>query len=134
MSGTFPALEVPVVRTANLRGALAHYRAVLGFEVQQEITGVLGIVRLGPALLQLWQCPGPVPPRVLRVQVSGLFRLYGQLAGRTGIRLAPPQLRPWGAWEFSLDDGLGNSLVFVQWASAGAAAAGGQPGREQRAS
>jgi hypothetical protein len=45
-----------------------------------------------------------------------IFQLHARPARHARALLdAPPQLRPWGAWEFRLTDIDGNRLVFVQW-------------------
>lgn len=115
-----------VVRARDLRTLLAHYRWVLGFELLQEVAGVLAIVRRGGLLLQLWQGRAH-GPQVCAVPLDGeacVFRLHAELAAvaRSALVEDAPRLRAWGAWEFSLCDPQGNRLVFSQWAVRGAEA------------
>ena len=50
-------MAVPAVCTSNLRSSLVYYRDAWGFEVKQEVPGVLAVVQHGPVRLQLWQRP-----------------------------------------------------------------------------
>ncbi|MCJ0763786.1 VOC family protein [Variovorax terrae] len=124
----------PVLATPRLARALAHYREVLGFELLQEIPGVLGFVRGAGITLQLWQRPGPVQPVRCRVPLDGapgaIFESHARLARQSrGCVSQAPRLRPWGAWEFSLTDGDGHCITLAQWAAADARAPAGLPSR-----
>lgn len=121
MTELLPVMAVPVVRAANLGMLVAHYRDTLKFTVVQEVRGVVAFVTHGPVRLQLWQSGGQTPCDC-RVQLDGrganLFQVHASLARHARAALAEqsPQLKPWGAWEFSLVDSEGNRLIFVQWA------------------
>jgi hypothetical protein len=116
-----PVMAVPVVRASNLGLLVKHYRDVLKFAVVQEVRGVVAFVKHGPVCLQLWQSGGKTRGDC-RVQLNGrganLFQLHVSLArhARAALVEESPQLKPWGAWEFSLIDSEGNRLIFMQWA------------------
>lgn len=114
------AMSVPAVCTPNLTQLLAYYRDQLGFQVIQEVRGVLAFVQHGPVRLQLWQWAGKFQgDRRIRLdgQDANVFQVHASLAQRARSALGEdaPSLRPWGAWEFSLIDVEGNRLIFVQW-------------------
>lgn len=113
----------PVVHSRNLARLLAHYRATLGFELLQEITGVVAVLRKGSLRLQLWQSSDAAPRdcSILLEQRTSVFQLYADLAkvARSAMVDDCPRLRPWGAWEFTMCDPEGNRLVFSQLASGG---------------
>lgn len=121
MTELVPAMTVPAVCTPNLAQLLAYYRDQLGFQVAQEVRGVLAFLRHGPVRLQLWQRTGQ-SLRDCRIQLDGqgcnVFQVHARLAqhARSALGEDAPKLRPWGAWEFSLTDIEGNRLIFVQWA------------------
>jgi hypothetical protein len=120
MTELVPSLTVPTLCTTNLARLLAHYRDELGFDVVQQIPGVVAFIRNGPASLQLWQRASGIA-RDCRIRLDGqdanVFRLHARLAqhARRALGEDAPMLRPWGAWEFSLIDIEGNRLTFVQW-------------------
>jgi len=121
MTELVPTMTVPALCTANLAQLLAHYRDEWGFEVVQHVPGVVAFVRHGPVSLQLWQRAGRFQ-RDCRIRLDGqdanVFQVHARLArqARRALGEEAPQLRPWGAWEFSLTDIEGNRLIFVQWA------------------
>lgn len=121
MTELVPAMAVPAVCTPHLSSLLAHYRDELGFEVIQQVPGVLALVQHGPVRLQLWQRAGRFQ-RDCRIRLDGqdanVFQVHARLAqhARGALGEEAPSLRPWGAWEFSLTDAEGNRLIFVQWA------------------
>jgi len=109
-----------VVRARDLRTLLAHYRWVLGFELLQEVAGVLAIVRRGGLLLQLPQGRSH-GPQVCPVPLDGEASPHHQPEAHdahdaSALVEDAPRLQAWGAWEFSLCDPQGNRLVFSQWA------------------
>lgn len=112
----------PIVGTIDLRAAVADWCDGLGFERVQQVPGVLALLRLGMAQVQLWQCADwPAgSAAVARGELpGGLFDLHARIARRARERLdGPPRLHPWGAWEFSLRDAEGNRVTFVEWALA----------------
>lgn len=120
MTELVPAMTVPAVCTPNLMQLLAYYRDQLGFQVIQEVRGVLAFVQHGPVRLQLWQRAGQFR-RDFRIRLDGqgcnVFQVHARLAqhARGALGEDAPRLRPWGAWEFSLTDIEGNRLIFVQW-------------------
>lgn len=119
-NAVLPALAVPVLRTPDLARTLAHYRKALGFQPAQHVPGVVALLRHGPLRLQLWQCAGLPGPETCRVPLDGsladVFDIHQRLACNARAFLdGAPRLKPWGAWEFSLTDGEGNRLMFVQW-------------------
>lgn len=124
----------PVVRTGDLGAALADWRDHLGFEVLQEIPGVLAILQLGQAQLQLWQRAAWPQGRceIARGELpSGLFDLHARIARRARDRLdGPPRLHPWGSWEVSVCDVHGNRVTFVEWAVQAAGKGPAQPRQE----
>jgi hypothetical protein len=83
MPALIPTMAVPVVCTSMLRDLLAYYRDAWGFEVKQEVPGVLAVVQHGPVRLQLWQRPDAVPGNLsitLQGSVTELFELHARLA------------------------------------------------------
>lgn len=111
---------LPVVHSRNLAGLLAHYRATLGFELLQEISGVVAVLRKGSLRLQLWQS-GDTSPRACSIPLerrTSVFQLYADLAkvARSAMVDDCPRLRPWGTWEFTMCDPEGNRLTFRQMA------------------
>jgi hypothetical protein len=109
---------IPVVHARELKALLAYYRKVLRFELLQEISGVVAVLRKGQLRLQLWQSP-PLAPQTCTIPVrqrSGVFQLYAELAkvARSAIVEECPRLRAWGAWEFSICDPQGNVLTFTE--------------------
>lgn len=120
MTELVPAMTVPAVCTPNLAQLLAYYRDQLGFQVIQEVRGVLAFIQHGPVRLQLWQRAGKFQGDC-RIRLDGqdanVFQVHARLAqhARSALGEEAPRLRPWGAWEFSLTDIEGNRLIFVQW-------------------
>lgn len=97
---------------------MAYYRRILQFELLQEISGVIAIVRKGSLQLQLWQS-GEGAPRNCTIKLgvrSSVFQVYADLAkvARSAMVEDCPRLRPWGAWEFVMCDPEGNRLTFSQ--------------------
>lgn len=124
MPPIFPAMAVPVVCTPSLRRALADYRDVLGFQVVQQLPGVLAVLQQGSVRLQLWQRPDAFPGDchiTLQGSVTEIFELHARLTchSRGPVQTQTPRLQPWAAWEFSLNDAQGNRLTFIQWAVTG---------------
>jgi catechol 2,3-dioxygenase-like lactoylglutathione lyase family enzyme len=114
-----PTLAVPVLRTPFLARLTAFYQEVFGFELVQQVPGVVSVLRQGPVRLQLWQyARGDRDGRVLLSADACIFALHAGLArrGRAFLREHAPQLKCWGCWEFSLIDIDGNCLVFAQGA------------------
>jgi len=109
-----------VVHSRNLAGLLAHYRGTLRFELLQEISGVVAVLRRGSLRLQLWQSSGTAPREcsIPLEQRASVFQLYADLAkvARSAMVDDYPCLRPWGAWEFTMCDPEGNRLIFSQLA------------------
>jgi hypothetical protein len=109
-----------VLRTPCLARLTAFYRDAIGFQVAQHIPGVVSLLRHGAFRLQLWQsAQGPAACCIpLDRQEVCIFQLHARIArqARGLLGEAWPQLKPWGAWEFSLVDIEGNRLAFVQWA------------------
>lgn len=119
MPSLIPTMAIPAVCTSNLRGLLPYYRDSCGFDVKQEVPGVLAVLQRGLVRLQLWQQPAAVP-RDLRITLQGslaeFFKLHAGLARHCRPEEAEtPRLQPWAAWEFSLTDAEGNRLTFVRW-------------------
>lgn len=128
---------ITVIRTPNLKRALADYTGVLGFTCHQHIPGVFALLNHGPLALQIWAC-GAVPrrwenpdandcafaPEHHSVAVSHIHALHASLR-RSASRVSPasalrvdaggPELRPWGAWEFAFQDIDGHVLHCVDW-------------------
>lgn len=120
MTELVPAMAVPAVGTPNLAQLLAYYRDQLGFQLIQEVRGVVALIQHGPVRLQLWQRAGKLGGDC-RIRLDGhdanVFQVHASLAqhARSTLGEVVPMLRPWGAWEFSLTDAEGNRLIFVQW-------------------
>lgn len=120
MTELVPAMTVPAVCTPDLTRLLAYYRDRLGFQVIQEVRGVLALIQHGPVRLQLWQRAGEFQGDC-RIRLDGhqanVFQVHARLAqnARSALGEKAPRLRPWGAWEFNLTDIEGNRLIFVQW-------------------
>ena len=131
VSQLLPKMRVPALCTTNLKKLLAFYRDALGFQVLQQVPGVLALLRHGSVRLQLWQqhCAAQTI-RTIRIELEeeDVFQLHTRMARheRSATADEAPRLQPWGAWEFSLIDAEGNRLVFVQWDIAGLAAAHAQ--------
>ncbi len=130
---------VPILHAARLDAAVQDYTGAMGFEIVQYVPGVLAVLRIGEVHLYLWQHgadvqngkPVTFKPGHHRVAVTSAFDAHtgllctlnkprnGAVAGelaRLPCRLSgPPQLQPWGAWEFSLTDADGNVLDMVEW-------------------
>ena len=140
------AMPTPIW-TPKLSAAVEDYCSVMGFDLVQQITGVFALLRLGDLHLQLWQ-RGAQPgrweqaldvlkklsrPHHYRVVLDSPFEVYdalqsavrmhanGPLAPEHQRLSGPPQLQPWGTWEFTLTDADGNVLRFVQWVSSAVA-------------
>lgn len=146
-TAVLPVLAIPVLHTPDLARTLAHYRQVLGFQLAQQVPGVVALLRHGPLQLQLWQCAGLSGPQTCRIALDGgpadVFGIHQRLAASARACLdGAPCLRPWGAWEFSLTDGEGNRLMFVQWvvgsplaeAPVASGEGGAAPGNDRRRS
>lgn len=122
MTELVPAMSIPAICTPDLTRLLAYYRDGLGFQVCQEVRGVLALIEQGAVRLQLWQRAGKFQGDC-RIRLDGqdanVFQVHARLAqhARGALGEAAPRLRPWGAWEFSLTDVEGNRLIFVQWAA-----------------
>lgn len=109
---------IPVVHARELKALLAYYRKVLRFELLQEVSGVVAVLRKGSLRLQLWQSSWAAP-RACTIPVwqgRGVFQLYADLAkvARSAIVEECPRLKAWGAWEFSMCDPEGNVLTFSE--------------------
>ncbi|MES2938679.1 MAG: hypothetical protein V4864_13415 [Pseudomonadota bacterium] len=110
-------LPVPVLRTASLARSAAWYAGVPGFAPAQVVPGVVALLRLGDARLQLWQSLHAAPQDLsiaLGGGPTGVFDCHARIAraARAWIRQAPV-LTPWGTWEFTLADLDGNLLRFA---------------------
>lgn len=145
---TLPASDLmmatlPLLITPQLARAVSHYRDEMGFEVVQHVAGVVALLRLGDVTIYLWQRASddlvqrhaPFKPGQHRAMIACAFKVHAkamealklrcvtQLAGTDWPELqrlsGPPQLQSWGAWEFSIIDGDGNVLHFVQWVTSG---------------
>lgn len=112
---------LPVVHARDLKALISYYNKVLRFELLQEISGVIAVLRKGSLQLQLWQS-GERASRQCTIhlrQLPGVFAVYADLANvaRSAIVDQHPCLRPWGAWEFTMCDPQGNRLTFSQSAA-----------------
>lgn len=108
----------PILRTRNLRQLVTFYVEALDFRVVQMVPDVVALLACGPFQIQLWQSQR-ASGRCLATLAAGagtIFDLHARLArhGRSLLSGAP-QLKVWGAFEFSLVDYEGNQLVFLQW-------------------
>lgn len=111
----------PVIHARDLRTLREHYRRVQRFELLQEISGVVAILRRGALTLQLWQS-GECAARNCTIRLdrsANVFQLFSELAkvARSALVEECPRLRPWGAWEFTLCDPQGNALTSSQSAT-----------------
>lgn len=109
--------SLPVVHARNLARLLAYYRQILKFELVQEITGVVAVLRKGTLRVQLWQSADTVRRDCsITLQRASVFQLYSDLArvARSAMVDDCPRLHTWGAWEFTMCDPEGNRLTFSQ--------------------
>lgn len=108
----------PTLRTRNLQQLVTFYVEALDFRVVQLVPHVVALLSCGPLRIQLWQskCASGRCVATLAAGRSTIFDLHAQLAryGRS-LLSGPPELRAWGAFEFSLVDLEGNQVVFLQW-------------------
>lgn len=127
----------PVIRTPDLKRALADYTGRLGFTCRQHIPNVLALLDHGPLILQLWAC-GATPgrweqpdrcqpsfaPEHHSIAVHHIHALHASMrrsATRTKgqkeqrLELSEPRLQPWGAWEFCFQDMDGHVVHCVDW-------------------
>lgn len=108
----------PVIHASDLSTLREHYNRVLRFELLQEISGVVAVLRRGTLTLQLWQS-GERAGTTCKIQLdrgANVFQVFAGLAqvARSALVEECPRLRPWGAWEFTLYDPQGNALIFSQ--------------------
>lgn len=108
----------PVIHARDLGTLREHYRRVLRFELLQEISGVVAVLRRGALTLQLWQS-GDRAGTTCTIRLdrdANVFQVFAALAkvARSALVEEWPRLRPWGAWEFTLYDPQGNALTFSQ--------------------
>jgi catechol 2,3-dioxygenase-like lactoylglutathione lyase family enzyme len=110
---------IPIVRTAHLPRLVAFYVEALGFRLVQQVPHVVALLACGPVRLQLWQSPCAGGRCVLTLDGAGgnVFAVHAHLRrlGRHLLSGNGPELKPWGAWEFTLTDLDANQLVFMQW-------------------
>jgi hypothetical protein len=111
---------IPIVRTTHLRRLVVFYVEALGFRVLQEVPHVVALLAHGRLRLQLWQSDFAGSRCAITLDGAGatIFDVHTRLAkvGRHLLSGNAPQLKPWGAWEFTLTDLDANQLVFLQWA------------------
>lgn len=120
------------VRTPEMARALRFYRDTLGFDVASHIPQVAAVLRRDATQLVLMEVgarPGrferperpfdgePFRPGTYRIatgQLHKLFRLLRPGLVRSSQAAACVVWQPWRAWELSLLDADGNSVVFMQ--------------------
>lgn len=112
-------MTAPILRTRNLDQLVTFYVEALDFRVVQKVPHVAALLSCGAFQIQLWKsdCANGRCVATLAAGTHTIFDLHARMAkhGRS-LLSGPPELRAWGAFEFSLVDFAGNHLVFLQWA------------------
>jgi len=105
---------MPELPLADVPAGVAHYRDVLGFQVnyQQDDIAVMDRDRVRVLLIARTEKHGGIGS--CYVYVESADALYTELVGKGANVQGPPISRPWGLREFRVLDPEGNQLTFGQ--------------------
>jgi predicted enzyme related to lactoylglutathione lyase len=105
-----PVPELPV---ADVERAQRHYRDALGFEIGWlEPDKGIGAASRDKAVLFFRKRKPPFEPAVHWVFVADLDATYQELKSLGANIVDPPELKPWGIRQFTIQDLDGNVFYF----------------------
>lgn len=110
----------PILRFYDEAATRAFFVDWLGFSVTfehrfaEDLPLYMGIARSGRSLHLSQHHGDATPGSAVRLRVSDVRALHGELEGRpvSFARPGPPAMQPWGYLEMPLTDPAGNRLVF----------------------
>ncbi len=110
------ASAIPELPVADLEESLRFFCAVLGFRVDWTWGDVeYASVSRGSAVFRLARIEPPVSRVSLVIPVENADALHGEWVAKGAVVIAPPEDRPWGALEFTIEEGNGHRLRVSQW-------------------
>ena len=104
---------VPELPVADVERAQRHYRDVFGFEIGWLEPGKqIGAVSSGDSVIFLRRKDGPFEPAVHWIFAPDLDAAYEELRSAGASIIEPPDLKPWGMRQFTVEDIDGNRFYF----------------------
>ncbi|MGH8018825.1 MAG: GNAT family N-acetyltransferase [Opitutaceae bacterium] len=108
------ASAIPELPVVDLDESLRFFRDVLGFREDWTWESECASVSRGCAIIRLARAAPPVPRASLVIPVENADALHAEWTVRGATVLAPLQDKPWGAREFTIEEGNGHCLRVSQ--------------------
>ena len=107
------AQPVPELPVEDVERAQHHYRDALGFEIAwQDASGDIGAVSRDDVAIFFRRRRRPFEPAVHWVFAPRLDATHEELRARGARIIEPPQRKPWGLRQFTVEDLDGNRFYF----------------------
>jgi uncharacterized glyoxalase superfamily protein PhnB len=110
---TAMGVPVPELPVADVERAQEHYRDALGFDIGWLYPGKeIGSVSRGNAAIFLRKRVRPFEPAVHWIFADDLDASYNELISLGANIVDPPERKPWGLRQFTVEDLDGNRFYF----------------------
>jgi predicted enzyme related to lactoylglutathione lyase len=104
---------VPELPVEDVERAQQYYRDVLGFETGWLYPGKeIGAVSRGDAVIFFRKTKPPFATAVHWIFAPNIDATYEELKSSGANIIEPLEKRPWGLWQFTIDDLDGNRFYF----------------------